>query len=152
MDVISPYACMCFMTSCWSPCLARSLLFFVVDSNCSFLALSNCFFFVCQWTWAIFWPSVLHVALYKTVFLDFWFRPPNAQNLLPKICTKSLITRLVWQIDRRCLHLPGGFWGWPIQWNHVKCCGVDPCCHGNEIWARRGDPVAYQLVFKFPIK
>jgi len=22
----------------------------------------------------------------------------------------------------------------------------DPCCHGNEIWARRGDPVAYRLV------
>ena len=25
----------------------------------------------------------------------------------PKICTKSLITRLVWQIDQRCLGLPG---------------------------------------------
>jgi len=36
-----------------------------------------------------FRPSVLHVALYKTLFLDFLFRPPNAQNLLPKICTKS---------------------------------------------------------------
>jgi len=23
---------------------------------------------------------------------------------------------------------------------------ADPCCHGNEIWARRGDPVAYRLV------
>ena len=21
------------------------------------------------------------------------------------------------------------------------------CCHGNEIWARRGDPVAYRLVY-----
>jgi len=38
-----------------------------------------------------FWPPVLHVALYKTLFLDFWFSPPNAQNLLPKICTKSKI-------------------------------------------------------------
>ena len=65
------------------------------------------------------------MALYKTVFfLDFWFRPPNAQNLLPKICTKLPITRLVWQIDRRCL--PGGFQGWLIQWNHVKCCGPTP--------------------------
>jgi len=26
------------------------------------------------------------MALYKTVFFDFWFRPPNAQNLIPKIC------------------------------------------------------------------
>jgi len=44
------------------------------------------------------------------------------------------------------LGLPGGFRGWPIQWNHAKCCGADPCCHGNKIWARHGDPVAYQLV------
>jgi len=25
-------------------------------------------------------------------------------------------------------------------------CGADPCCHGNDIWARRGDLVAYRLV------
>jgi len=55
------------------------------------------FFFVSQRNRAIFGPSVLHVALYKTLFFDFWFRPPNAQNLLPKICTctKSPITPLV---------------------------------------------------------
>jgi len=185
-----------------------------------------------------FWPSVLHDRLYKTLFFNFWFRPPNAQNLLPKICTKSLISRLVWHIDRRCLGIPGGFRGWPIQWNHAKCCaanlvamatkfglkspitrlvwqidrrclhlpggfrgwpiqwnhtkfcgptlvamatkfgqiwatflhksayksacmahrpemfgstrgptrGADPCCHGNDIWPRRGDLVAYRLV------
>jgi len=34
------------------------------------------------------------------------------------------------------LHLPGGFRRWPNQCNHTKCCGVDPCCHGNEIWAK----------------
>ena len=108
---------------------------------------SNCFFFVSRWNRAIFWPSVLHVALYKSLFLDFWFRPPNAQNLLPKICIKSPISQLVWQIDQRCLGLPGCFGGWPIQWNHAKCCGANPCCHGNEIWARYGDPVAYRLVY-----
>jgi len=71
---------------------------------------SNCFFFfVSRWNRAIFWRSVLHVALYKTLFLDFWFRPPNAQNFLPQICTKSSISLLVWQIDRRCLGLLGGF-------------------------------------------
>jgi len=86
------------------------------------------------------WP------LYKTLFFDFWFRPPNAQNLLPKICTQLPLNLLVWQIDRRCLRLPGGFRGWPIQWNHAKCCGANPCCHGNEIWARHGDPVAHRLV------
>jgi len=26
------------------------------------------------------------------------------------------------------------------------CCGADPCCHGNDIFARRGDLVAYRLV------
>jgi len=66
---------------------------------------SNCFlFFVSRWHRAIFWSSVLHVALYRTLFFDFWFRP-----LTPKICTESPISRLVRQIDRRCLGLPGGF-------------------------------------------
>ena len=40
----------------------------------------------------------------------------------------------------------GVFREWPIQWNHAKCCGADPCCHDNDIWARRGDPFAYRLV------
>jgi len=42
-----------------------------------------------------------------------------------------------------------GFRGWPIQWNRAKCCGADPSCHGNEIWAMRGDPLAYRLVVLF---
>ena len=67
-------------------------------------------------------PPVLHDPLYKTLFLDFLFGPPNAKNLFPKYCTKSPITQLVWHIDRRCLGLLGGFRGWPIQWNHAKCC------------------------------
>ena len=41
----------------------------------------------------------------------------------PKFCTESPISRLVWQMDRICLHLPGGFRRWPIQRNHAKCCG-----------------------------
>jgi len=95
---------------------------------------SNCFFFfVSRWNRAIFWPSVQNVALYKTVFFDFWFRPPDVQSLLPKICTKSPISWLVWQIDPRCLGLLGGIRRWPIQWNHAKCCGADPCRHGNKI-------------------
>ena len=110
---------------CRSPHLARShycqFCLSVSLSVCH--APSNRFFcFVSRWNRAIFWPSSLHVSLYKTLFFDFWFRP-NAQNLLPKIGTQSPISRLVWQIDRRCLQLPGGFRGWPIQWNHAKCCG-----------------------------
>ena len=94
------------------------------------------FFFVCRWNRAIFGPSFLHVPLYKTLFFDFWFRPPNAQNSLPKICTKSPESRLVWQIDRRCLGLQGDFRGWPIQWNRAKCCGADPCPHVALSWQR----------------
>jgi len=45
--------------------------------------------------------------------------------------------------------LTRGLSGWPIQWNHSKCCGADHCCYGNEIWARLGDPVAYRLVYHF---
>jgi len=83
----------------------------------------------------------------QNVVLRFLIYAPNAQNLLPQIFgTKSPISRLVWQIDRRCLSLKGSFRGWPIQRIHAKCCGADPCCHGNEIWARHGDPVAYRLV------
>jgi len=83
-----------------------------------------------------FWPPVLHDSLYKTLFLDFLFRPPNARNL----------HKMAYKIDQRFLHQTGGFQGCPIQWNQAKCCGAEPCCHGNEIWARRGHPVAYQLV------
>jgi len=66
--------------------------------------------------------------------------PPHAQNLLHKIYifTKPPTTLLVWQIDRRCLHLPGGFQGWPIQWNHAKCCGptlVAMATKFRQIWA-----------------
>jgi len=28
-----------------------------------------------------------------------------------------------------------------------KMLWADPCCHGNEIWARHEDPVAYRLAF-----
>ena len=99
------------LSVCLSVCLSVTLL--QIASS----------FFVSRWNRAIFWPSFLHVPLYKTFFFHFSFRPPNAQNLLPKICTKSPVSRLVWQIDRRCLGLPGGFRGCPIQWNHAKCCG-----------------------------
>jgi len=97
--------------------IARSLLFSTIDSVwlsvCLSVRLSRPFklliFFCFSTESSHFWPSFLHVVLYKTLFLDFKFRPPNSQNLLPKICTKSPISRPVWQIDRRCLGLPGGF-------------------------------------------
>jgi len=126
------WLCLCVCASvCLSRCSFKSILVFRFSMESSH-----------------FWPSSLHVALYKMLFFDFWFRLPNAQNLLPKICncTKSPISRLVWQIDRRCLSLLGGFRGWPIQWNHAECCGADPCCHGNDNWPRRGDLVACMIL------
>ena len=55
-----------------------------------------------------FWPSVLHVALYKTLFFDFWFRPLTPKMYSPKCDKKSPISRFVWRVDRICLALPGG--------------------------------------------
>jgi len=58
-----------------------NLGYFVLNSNCFF-------FFVFRWNRAIFGPLVLRDPLYKTLFFDFWFRPPNHQNWLPKIWSK----------------------------------------------------------------
>jgi len=91
-----------------------------------------------------FWPSILRVEVYKTLFLDFCFRPPNAQNLLPKVCTKSPISWLVWQIDRRCLGLLGGLRDG--RFNGTMQNVVGPTL---EIWARRADLVAYWFVCLF---
>jgi len=49
---------------------------------------SNCFFFVSWWNRAIFLAVSSPWPIYKTLFFDFWFRPPNAQNL-HKIAYKS---------------------------------------------------------------
>ena len=133
---------------CWSPRLAsesiiaNNWLLSVRMSLClsvTLLQIASSFFLFLDGIEPFFGRQ-----FYKTLFFDFWFRP-----LTPKICTKSPISRLVWQIDRRCLGLPGGFRRWPIQWNHATYCGADPCCQGNRIWARRGDPVAYWLVLFF---
>ena len=126
--------------------LATPLCLSVQMSVCH--APSDCFF-VSRWNWAIFWPSVLHVTLYNTLFLHLSFRPPNTQNLLPKICTKSPISRLVscCMADRPEMFGPTrGFSGMVDSMEPCKMLWGRPCCHGNEIWARRGDPVAYQLV------
>ena len=146
-----PISCTC-VRPYWSPCLVRShycqqLTLSVCLSVFVCHAPSNCFFlFVSRWNRAIFWPSVLHVALYKTVFFNFWFRPPNAQNLLPKICTKSPISQLVWQIDRRCLGLPGGFRGCKMLWGRTLL----PWQWHLEIQSPTG--LHYVFVIKFIIR
>jgi len=42
--------------------------------------------------------------------------------------------------------LTRGFSGMANAMEPCKMLWADPCCHGYEIWARRGDPVAYRLV------
>jgi len=74
----------------WSPRLARTIIFLSLTlSVCASVWLFvmdklqidfSLLFFDGR---AIFWPSVLHDPLCKTLIFDFWFRPPNAQNLLP---------------------------------------------------------------------
>jgi len=39
-----------------------------------------------------------------------------------------------------------GFSGMADSTEPCKMLWADPCCHGNEIWVRREDPVAYRLV------
>jgi len=43
-----------------------------------------------------------------------------------------------------------GFSGMTNSMEPCKTLWADPCCHGNEIWARGGDPVAYRLVKCYP--
>jgi len=65
-------SCILYIDSAPRP---RSLLFFVVDSVCLSVCLSRCSFKLLLFCFSMelshFWQSVLHVALYKTVFFDF---------------------------------------------------------------------------------
>jgi len=129
-----------FLSLTLSVCLSIRL------SVCHGQTSNRFFFFVSRRNRAIFWPSVLHVALYKMLFLDFWFRPPNTQNLLPKIAcdNATLPRRHTWSCTRQfssCLEKVGN------RLNFV----ADHCCHGNEIWPSRGDLNAYWLVAVFII-
>ena len=102
--------------------------------------------FVSRWNGAIVWTSVLHDKNYKALFFDFRFRPPNTQNLLPQICTK-IGYKSACMADRPEMFGPTiGFSGMADSMEPCKMLWADPCCHGNEIWARRGDLVAYRLV------
>jgi len=103
---------------------------------------SNCFFFVSRWNRAILWPLVAFyktvffdfwfrppntqtVALYKTVFFDFWFRPANTQNWLPKIC-KKISYKLACMADRPEMFAPTrGFLG--------MADSMEPC---EMLWGR----------------
>ena len=111
---------------------------------------SNCFFFVSSWNRTIFWPSVLPPCgtLQNCFSSIFDLGPVNPKIYSPKFGTKSPTSRLVWQIDQRCLGLLGDFRGWPIQWNHAKCCGptlVAMATKFGEIWA-----IFHRIAYKSP--
>ena len=114
-------------------------------SRCSFKSL---LFFVSRWNRAILAVSSPCGTL-QNCCLQFLVLAPLTPKFTPlnlhlhKIACKSAC-----MADRPEMFAPTrGFWGWPIQWNHAKCCGADPCCHGNDICARRGVYIiAYRLV------
>ena len=98
-----------------------SLILSVCMSVCpSVTNITSSFLF---WNRAVLWPRVLHDENYKRCSSIFDLGPLTPKIYSPKFGTKSPESRLVWQIYRRCLDLPGGFRGWPIQWNHAKWCG-----------------------------
>jgi len=49
----------------------------------------------------------------------------------------------------RCLGVlgGGGVSGMADSMEPCTMLWADHCCYGNDIWSRRGDPVAYRLVF-----
>ena len=107
---------------------------------CRWLCLSVChkhwfFFFASRWNRAISWPSVLHDKNYK-MFFDFWFRPPNAQNLLPKICAKSPIS--LWVTEAVMVGINGS-WVW------VMDCGSTKFGLGAEIQSPTGLSITSSL-------
>jgi len=144
------FSSVCLLSS--TPSLGVYYFLSLTLSVCMSVCLSVCqkhcfFFFVSRWNRAISWPSILHDKNYKTLFFDSWFlildSPHNAQNLLPKISTKSPIS----MADRPEMFGPTrGFSRMADSMEPCKMLWADPWCHGNEIWVRRGDPVAYRLV------
>jgi len=71
--------------------------------------------------------------------------------LMPKIYSPKLLAIMLhYHVVTRgralgTAALPGESWQSAELW-------ADRCCHGNEIWARRGDPVAYRLVLIVPCR
>jgi len=72
--------------------------------------------------------------------------------LTPKIyCQKLFLHKIAYKsacmADRPEIFGPTrGFSGMADSMEPCKILWADPCCHGNKIWASRGDPVAYGLV------
>jgi len=70
--------------------------------------------------------------------------------LTPKIYSRNLYKiayKSACMADRpEMFVLTRGFSGMADSMEPCKMLWADPCCHGNEVWARRGDPDAFRLV------
>jgi len=142
------------MSTYWSLRLARShycqqltlsVCLSVCPDVCPSVRLSRSFKLFLLFCFSVesshFWPSVLHVALYKTLFFDFWFRPPNAKNLLPKIFgTISPVSRRAAVGIRIPMGIPIGMgWVWGLCWIPMglwEFCGdfrMDARLSGNAL-------------------
>ena len=110
-------------------------------SVCLFVCLSHFFKLLLLFCFSMesshFLAVSFHVALWhctKCCSSIFDLGPRTPEIYSPKFGTKSPISRLLLQIDRRCLGLLGGFRGWPIQWNHTKCCGPTLVAMATKFW------------------
>jgi len=107
----------------WSPCLVYyflSLTLSVCPSVCLFVTNIASSFLFLDGIEPFLGHQFSMTKTTKLFFFDFWFMAPNAQNLLPKIFIRGSLS---------------------------QSQSVGHRLWVNDIWARRGDPVAYRLVF-----
>jgi len=84
----------------------------------------------------------------KTLFLDFDLGAVTPKIYSPKFA--QIAYNSACMADRPEMFGPTtGFSGMADSMEPCKMLWADPCWHDNEIWARRGDLVAYRLVCLF---
>ena len=126
--------CCCIVVIDSAPSLRVYYFLSLTLSVCLYLRLSVCyaaasdrfFFFVSRWNRVIFGRQF---AMWHSTKLLSWFF--DLGPLVLKIYSpKFFMAHVWWQLRAICahrgLHVGGSVGGW------------DPCCHGNDIWARRG--------------
>jgi len=97
--------------------------------------------FVSRWNQAIFGRQFSMTPSTKRFSSIFDLGPQTPKIYSPKFAQNRQYGQLVWKIDRM-FGPTSGFSGMEPR---IMLWGR-PCCHSNEIWAKRGDPVAYRLV------
>jgi len=107
---------------------------FVVDSVCLFVTLLqiDSSFFISRWNRAIFHRhfSMCHSAKRCSSIFDLG-------PLTPKIYSPKLAL-WTWVIELVIVHMDECHGSVTCAHKDLHVGGADPCCHGNDIWARRG--------------